>query len=253
MCHEKINQYNQQLHAVRLRKTELAGRLEGVSYEENGHVALQQELAERLTCERNLLAEIGALDNHIADAEKRLAAQGEIRRALVALEDRLRNLQVLKGLFRGNDFVKFVSSIYLQNLCNAANERFFRMTRQRLKLELSEDNDFWVRDFMNEGRTRSARTLSGGQVFQASLSLALALTDNIRQLSGSKQNFFFLDEGFGSLDKESLSVVFDTLKALRDENRIVGLISHVEEMQQEVTACIEVENTSERGTIVTQK
>ena len=84
-------------------------------------------------------------------------------------------------------------------------------------------------------------------------SLALALTDNIRHLSGCKQNFFFLDEGFGSLDKESLSVVFDTLKALRDENRIVGLISHVEEMQQEVPACIQVENTSERGTIVTQK
>ena len=51
------------------------------------------------------------------------------------------------------------------------------MTRQRLKLELSEENDFVVReDFMNEGRVRSARTLSGGQVFQASLSLALALT-----------------------------------------------------------------------------
>lgn len=72
------------------------------------------------------------------------------------------NLQMLKGLFRGNDFVKFVSSIYLQNLCNAANERFYRMTRQRLKLELSEENDFVVRDFMNEGRVRSARTLSLG-------------------------------------------------------------------------------------------
>ena len=157
---------------------------------------------------------------------------------------------MLKGLFRGNDFVKFVSSIYLQNLCNAANERFYRMTRQRLKLELSEENDFVVRDFMNEGRVRSARTLSGGQVFQASLSLALALTDNIRHLTGSSQNFFFLDEGFGSLDRESLSVVFETLKSLRAENRVIGLISHVEEMQQEVPACLFVENTVERGSVV---
>lgn len=251
--HEKINQYNQQLHAVRLRKTELEGLLKDTTYDEDRFVTLQKELSAKQSHERELVAEIGALDNRISDLEKRYEAHMEIRKELTVLEERLQNLQLLKGLFRGNDFVKFVSSIYLQNLCNAANERFFRMTRQRLKLELSEDNDFLVRDFMNEGRTRSARTLSGGQVFQASLSLALALTDNIRQLSGSKQNFFFLDEGFGSLDKESLSVVFDTLKALRDENRIVGLISHVEEMQQEVPACMQVENTSERGTIVTQK
>ena len=98
---------------------------------------------------------------------------------------------------------------------------------------------------MNEGRVRSARTLSGGQVFQASLSLALALTDNIRHLTGSSQNFFFLDEGFGSLDRESLSVVFETLKSLRAENRVVGLISHVE-----VPACLFVENTVERGSVV---
>ena len=182
--------------------------------------------------------------------ETRVAAREKIGRELEGLELRLTNLQMLKGLFRGNDFVKFVSSIYLQNLCNAANERFYRMTRQRLKLELSEENDFVVRDFMNEGRVRSARTLSGGQVFQASLSLALALTDNIRHLTGSSQNFFFLDEGFGSLDRESLSVVFETLKSLRAENRVVGLISHVEEMQQEVPACLFVENTVERGSVV---
>ena len=124
------------------------------------------------------------------------------------------------------------------------------MTRQRLKLELDEDNDFVIRDYMNEGRTRSARTLSGGQVFQASLALALALTDSVRHLVGSNQNFFFLDEGFGSLDKESLRVVFETLKSLRDENRVVGLISHVEEMQQELPACLFVENTTERGSVI---
>jgi energy-coupling factor transporter ATP-binding protein EcfA2 len=87
---------------------------------------------------------------------------------------------------------------------------------------------------MNGGKTRSVKTLSGGQTFQAALSLALALADNIQQITASNQNFFFLDEGFGSLDKESLAVVFDTLKSLRRETRMVGIISHVEEMQQEI-------------------
>jgi len=246
----EINRYREQVHAVQVRKAELEVLLAGVSYNEEEHVALCQRVEAALVQEREMLAEQGALGSQIKDMETRVAVREKIEQELEGLESRLMNLQMLKGLFRGNDFVKFVSSIYLQNLCNAANERFYRMTRQRLKLELSEENDFVVRDFMNEGRVRSARTLSGGQVFQASLSLALALTDNIRHLTGSSQNFFFLDEGFGSLDRESLSVVFETLKSLRAENRVVGLISHVEEMQQEVPACLFVENTLEKGSVV---
>ncbi len=246
----QINRYREQLHAVRVRKMELEALLAGVSYNAEEHALLCRQIDGWRGRERELLAEQGALGNQIKDMETRVAAREKIGKELESLELRLANLQMLKGLFRGNDFVKFVSSIYLQNLCNAANERFYRMTRQRLKLELSEDNDFVVRDFMNEGRVRSARTLSGGQIFQASLSLALALTDNIRHLTGSNQNFFFLDEGFGSLDKESLSVVFETLKSLRAENRVVGLISHVEEMQQEVPVCLFVENTMEKGSVI---
>ncbi|MGI9543593.1 MAG: SbcC/MukB-like Walker B domain-containing protein, partial [Cyclobacteriaceae bacterium] len=93
-------------------------------------------------------------------------------------------------------------------------------------------------------------TLSGGQTFQAALCLALALAENVKSLNQSEQSFFFLDEGFGSLDKASLSVVFETLKALRKENRIVGLISHVEELQQEVDIYLQVNHNKERGSLV---
>jgi len=91
------------------------------------------------------------------------------------------------------------------------------LTRQKLSLELSDDNSFIIRDFLNDGKTRSVKTLSGGQTFQAALSLSLALADDIHKISGAEENFFFLDEGFGSLDKEALGIVFDTLKALRKE------------------------------------
>jgi len=103
---------------------------------------------------------------------------------------------------------------------------------------------------MNGGKIRSVKTLSGGQTFQAALSLALALADNIQKITESNQNFFFLDEGFGSLDKESLNIVFDTLKSLRKENRIVGVISHVEEMQQEIDVHLRIENHEERGSTI---
>jgi len=156
----------------------------------------------------------------------------------------------MKSLFKGSGFVNYASSVHLQNLCVAANERFQKMTRQQLSLELTADNTFQVRDFMNGGRVRSVKTLSGGQTFQAALALAFALADNRQQMNATDENFFFLDEGFGSLDKDSLDIVFDTLKTLRHENRIVGVISHVEEMQQEITTFLSVENTDEKGSII---
>jgi len=154
-------------------------------------------------------------------------------------------------MFRASGFVNFVSSVHLQQLCNAANDRFFKLTNQNMSLELSESNDFLVRDYMNGGKVRSIKTLSGGQTFQAALSLALALSDSVQTISGSTQNFFFLDEGFGALDREALQTVFKTLKSLRTENRIVGVISHVDEMQQEIDANINVSNHPERGSLLT--
>jgi len=125
-----------------------------------------------------------------------------------------------------------------------------KLTRQQLGIELAPDNTFVVRDYMNEGKTRSVKTLSGGQTFQASLSLALSLADSIHAQSGTSENFFFLDEGFGSLDKDTLSVVFESLKALRKENRIVGFISHVEEMQQQIETYIRVVNREDKGSLI---
>ena len=163
---------------------------------------------------------------------------------------RAEDLKTLKKLFTSNGFVNYVSSVHLQNLCLAANERFYKLVRQKMSLELADDNTFQVRDFMNGGKVRSVKTLSGGQTFQAALSLALALADSIQNFTDSAQNFFFLDEGFGSLDKDSLDIVFDTLKSLRKENRIVGVISHVEEMQQEIDTHLRIVNHEERGSLI---
>ena len=153
----------------------------------------------------------------------------------------------MKQLFKGSGFVNYVSSVHLQNLCRSANDRFNKLVKQKMSLEITDDNNFQVRDFMNGGKVRSVKTLSGGQTFQAALSLALALADSIHKFTESSQNFFFLDEGFGSLDKESLDVVFVTLKSLRKENRIVGVISHVEEMQQEIDTHLRIVNNEETG------
>ena len=166
---------------------------------------------------------------------------------LEKVEKRALNLKELERLFKGHGFVKYVSSIYLKELCQTANQRFMKLTKNSLSLEIDEDNNFWVRDYLNGGKRRLLKSLSGGQTFQASLCLALALAEKVKALNRADQSFFFLDEGFGALDRTSLRTVFEALKSLRQEHRVVGIISHVEELQHEIEVYAQVELDDEVG------
>jgi DNA repair protein SbcC/Rad50 len=227
-------------------ETELGER----NYDVDLHLKISTEIKELNETITSSNQQVGKIGEQIQKLQKDLEARQKLNKELEQLQLRGQNIALLKSMFNGSGFVNFVSSVYLQNLCEAANDRFFQLTRHNLSLEITDDNNFQVRDFMNGGKVRNVKTLSGGQTFQASLSLALALSDNIQHVTGTGQRFFFLDEGFGSLDKESLTIVFETLKTLHKENRIVGLISHVEEMQQEIDNYVKVNNTPEHGSII---
>lgn len=95
------------------------------------------------------------------------------------LELRSANLSKMVNLFKGSGFVEYVSSIYLGNLCDNSNERFRKMTRNQLSLRVNETNDLEIIDYLNNDRSQSVKTLSGGQAFQVSLSLALALAESV--------------------------------------------------------------------------
>lgn len=246
----RIETYRKELQTLSDRIAQLASEIGDRSYNAQEHLQLVQVLAAIKVSITEFNQEIGRIGSRIEQIERSLAAQKQLVADLNIVKVRGEELTLLKNLFYRSGFVNFISTTYLQNLCAAANDRFYRMTRQRLSLELNDDNNFQVRDYMNGGRTRNVKTLSGGQTFQASLALALALSDNIQKMQSADQNFFFLDEGFGTLDKDSLGVVFDTLKSLRKENRIVGVISHVDEMQQEIETYLKVVNHEESGSLV---
>lgn len=174
----------------------------------------------------------------------------ELLTALDQLKKRAENLKTMSNLFKGAGFVQYVSSIYLKQLCENANVRFRKMTRNQLSLQVNESNDFEVIDYLNEGRTRSVKTLSGGQSFQVSLSLALALAESVQTNSVASKNFFFIDEGFGTQDAESVNIVFETLNNLHKENRIVGIISHVEELKERIPVALQITKTDEDGSLI---
>ena len=91
-----------------------------------------------------------------------------------------------------------------------------------------------MRDNFNGGERRSVDTLSGGETFLTSLSLALALSSQIQLKGSAPLEFFFLDEGFGSLDAELLDIVMESLERLHSDKLSVGIISHVEELKNRV-------------------
>ena len=153
-------------------------------------------------------------------------------------------------MFKGGGFMKYVSGMYLENLVNNANVRFKEMTSQQLAIITNEKEELDVRDNLNQGRVRAIDTLSGGQKFQASLALALALVDSVQCFANNTKKFFFLDEGFGTQDKDSLEIIFNTLKSLGKENRIVGIISHVEELKQNIPNFITVKRSEREGSVI---
>lgn len=209
-----------------------------------------EELQEKKLALEGFRKELTLLIQDIEDSKNKLERKQELAKEFSILENRESNLKELDNLFRGSGFVKYVSTIYLKELCNTANLRFMKLTKNSLSLEIDDNNTFWVVDYLNGGKKRLLKTLSGGQTFQASLCLALALAEKVKSLNQADQSFFFLDEGFGALDKNALRVVFETLKSLRNENRIVGIISHVEELQQEIGVYAKIELDPEKGSQV---
>lgn len=240
-----INTYRQSLLVAQNEAAQANALLVGKTYHPEQHQALQQQTDALEQSYKAQEQKVWELNRDYNEKQIGLASKKELQKTLESLSLRQQNINTLEQLFKAKAFVNYVASVYLENLLRIANERFRKMTMQQLSLQLTADNNFEIIDLLNEGKARSIRTLSGGQKFQAALALSLALADSIAR--PDRENFFFIDEGFGSLDKDSLQIVFETLQALRNENRIVGIISHVEEMQLEIERYILVKLDKQHG------
>ena len=146
----------------------------------------------------------------------------------------------------------YVLAYRLSQVVAAANERLATMSDQRYTLEHTARRgagetrgglSLLVRDDWS-GESRDPVTLSGGETFVVSLALALGLADVISQEAGGAElDTLFVDEGFGSLDADTLDDVLDVLDSLRDGGRVVGVVSHVAEMRDRIPAQLVVRKT----------
>lgn len=225
-------------------------KLDGFELDEEGFEKAAEAFAAAEILKNNLNDLVVKLQAELERIQKEFEKKSELIKKLAEVQKRAENLKTMINLFKAAGFVQYVSSIFLRQLCDQANIRFHRMTRNQLSLQLNENNDFEIIDYLNEGRCRSVKTLSGGQAFQVSLSLALALAESVQSSAKADRNFFFIDEGFGTQDRESVDIVFETLRGLQKENRIVGIISHVEELKEKIPVSLTIYKDEIRGSLI---
>lgn len=164
----------------------------------------------------------------------------------VALSARYNELSRKQGLYdqiqkllkaelrKDNSFIDYIAEERLRYVAANASRTLGNITKHRYVLELDTEAGFIIRDQANGGAHRMVTSLSGGETFLVSLSLALALSEQIQLKGQSPLEFFFLDEGFGTLDQELLDTVIDSLERLSSRDRIIGLISHVPELRSRI-------------------
>ncbi len=151
-------------------------------------------------------------------------------------------------------FERYVLGIYFDDILRAANLRFERMSNHRYQLRRKKEAgkgagakglDLEVMD-QQTGTRRDVSTLSGGESFEASLSLAMGMSDVLQsQQGGVSVDTLFIDEGFGTLDSEALDNAIEILMDLNGEGRLIGIISHVEELKIRIPSQIEVKKENE--------
>jgi len=200
-------------------------------------LAEHSRVQEALATTRRTLAALGDSASRIEDAERRYRAVGRV--AAVASGSNP----------AGISFARFVLASLLDDVLDAATERLIRMSQGRFALTRAGERrdrrrggglDLEVFD-AHTGVARPAATLSGGESFLASLSLALGLADVVQSHTGGiRLETMFIDEGFGTLDPEALDLAMRALEDLQAGGRLVGIISHVPELKERIGARLEV-------------
>lgn len=229
---EVITEFEQKWQAIHYdleRITELIGekRISEEQWEETKkaltEVKQQQHNAFKMKSEANI---------EYKQIEEQYNRYKELLKKREKADQLVTQLTKLESVFRGNAFVEFMAEEQLMQVTKDASVRLGRLTNQRYAIEVNSEGGFVIRDDANGGVRRPVSTLSGGETFLTSLALALSLSSHIQLRGKYPLEFFFLDEGFGTLDQELLDTVITSLEKLHMENVAIGIISHVPELKE---------------------
>ena len=247
---EHLTRLERELEDARWQElSEIDARIDARRKELESLEERERELFSRLQANRTVLRRCETCAQQLADTELEYLRLKELS-------------DTANGELSGRakiTFERYVQGAFFRQIIARANRRLYQMTDSRFQLVQQEEAEnrrsktgleLDVIDHYT-GKRRSVKTLSGGEAFQASLALALGLSDVVQSRSGGVQlDAMFIDEGFGSLDEEALGHAIRVLQRLAAGNRMVGIISHVSELKEAIEHKIVVQG-SEQGSHVT--
>lgn len=205
------------------------------------------ELQAARTADEEAVRAKARAERDLEDLEKRHIRFMELEELRLGLQRESERLSKLQSCLRGNAFVEYIAEEQLMQVSQSASQRLRFLTKQRYSLEVDSGGGFVIRDDANGGVRRPVSTLSGGETFLTSLALALALSAQIQLRGQYPLQFFFLDEGFGTLDPELLETVITALERLHNDKLTVGIISHVPELRARLPRKLVVRPAEQAG------
>uniref|UniRef100_UPI0026272D33 SbcC/MukB-like Walker B domain-containing protein n=1 Tax=uncultured Cetobacterium sp. TaxID=527638 RepID=UPI0026272D33 len=250
---EDIKEFQKSLIKYTSLKDEALKQLNNRSYDNVLYEDRKNMLNDIYLLETNINSEKTQIETKIKILEKAIEEVEDIIIKKDRLIKELDNVELLRETLKGKKFVKFLARKKLDYIVFQASKRLRKITRGRYSLSVNQNCDFNIIDAFNGNSIRDSSTLSGGETFIVSLVLALALSNQL-QLKGNIQlEFFFLDEGFGTLDSDLLDRVISILEDIKGKEKIsIGIISHVEDLKIRIPRRLEVSSAipGERGSLI---
>lgn len=250
---DNIQEFQESLIKYTSLKNEALKELNNRSYDNILYEDTKDILNNIYLLEKNINSEKTQIETKIKILETAIEEVKDIIIKKDRLIKELDNVELLRETLKGKKFVKFLARKKLDYIVFQASKRLRKITRGRYSLNVNQNCDFNIIDAFNGNSIRDSSTLSGGETFIVSLVLALALSNQL-QLKGNIQlEFFFLDEGFGTLDSDLLDRVISILEDIKGKEKIsIGIISHVEDLKIRIPRRLEVSSAipGERGSLI---
>ena len=235
---DRIDAHKNEMQQLALEITELQTRFEETPFDPEALGQIETQLKEIETQCQEAQQEIGAQQQKIKGIKNALEKREVLADELGVAQQEVERWQRLRGVIPQNTLRDFALEIMFKQMGSLANEQLKYLTSERYQLKVEGIGDLSVVDRWNANEERPVETLSGGESFLTSLALALALSELSR--GRSQLNSLFLDEGFGTLDAETLDIAIAALEGLRMQGRNIFLISHIQELTRRLPVKIQV-------------
>ncbi len=238
------SQWENAIRGVRESKIQLETRAKDLSEAIAGRTTDENTLAQVRSAKHTAQENLKQANNNRAEllawiqvAAQNLEQAERLSQQITNFTEQEQTYHTLAQNLKSNEFQSYILEHLEAELVGSATLILQELTENRYKLK-NQDGEYWVTDNWNGGEARRVRTLSGGETFATSLSMALALSEKLSQ--GSHLGSLFLDEGFGTLDTETLESVTQILESLRQRDRLIGVITHVRGLGERLPAQVKV-------------